>query len=116
MDLCLEKCVHEDVVEKVVSCLPDTETIQQLADIFKALSEPSRLKIVTALLHDELCVCDLSAVSRLSESAVSHQLRTLRHQKIVTNRRSGKIVYYQLSDDHVRQLINICLDHVSTCD
>ncbi len=116
MDLCLEKCVHEKAVEKAVSCLPDAEIIQQVADIFKALSDPSRLKIVTALRHQELCVCDLSAVSRLSDSAVSHQLRTLRHQKIVSNRRCGKIVYYRLSDDHVRQLIDICLHHVSRCD
>lgn len=113
MDLCLEKCVHESVVEQVASNLPLETDILRLADIFKALSDPSRLKIVAALLHAELCVCDISVLTNLSESAASHQLRLLRHLKIVSNRRAGKIVYYRLTDKHVRQLFVNTLDHVT---
>ena len=113
MALRLEKCIHEDVVEQVAGQLPPENNILQLADIFKALSDPSRLRIVTALLYSELCVCDLSVIGNLSESAVSHQLRTLRHLKIVSPRREGKIVFYRLTDEHVRQLVCNSLNHVA---
>ena len=113
MDICIEKCVHEDIVEQVASKLPSENDISRLSDIFKALSDPSRLKIVAALCHAELCVCDISVLTRLSDSAASHQLRLLRNLKIVSNRRAGKIVYYRLTDDHVRQLFCNSLDHVT---
>jgi len=113
MDICTEKCVHEDIVEQVASKLPSETDISRSSEIFKALSDPSRLKIVAALLHAELCVCDISVLTSLSGSAVSHQLRLLRNLKIVSNRRAGKIVYYQLTDDHVRQLFVNSLDHVT---
>ena len=113
MDLCLEKCIHEQVVEQVAGRLPSEGTILQLADIFKTLSDPTRLRIVTALLQAELCVCDLSVICNLSESAISHQLRTLRNLKIVSTRREGKIVYYRLTDEHVRQLVCNSIDHVA---
>jgi len=113
MDLCLEKCIHEEIVVEVAERLPAEDKILQLADMFKALSDPSRLKIVTALLHSELCVCDLSVIGNLSESAVSHQLRTLRNLKIVSTRREGKIVFYRLTDKHVRELVCNSLDHVA---
>ena len=113
MDICLEKCIHEQVVAEVAGQLPSEETILQLTDIYKALSDPSRLRIVTALLQSELCVCDLSVICNLSESAVSHQLRTLRNLKIVNTRRDGKIVFYRLTDEHVRQLVCNSIDHVA---
>ena len=113
MDLCLEKCIHGQAVERVAGQLPSEETILQLADIYKALSDPSRLRIVTALLQSELCVCDLSVICNLSESAASHQLRTLRNLKIVSSRRDGKIVFYRLTDEHVRQLVCNSIDHVA---
>lgn len=112
MDLCQEKCIHEDRVAESVAALPGPETNRALADLFKALGDPTRLKIVTALLRHELCVCDLSVICRLSDSAVSHQLRTLRTLRIVDNRREGKIVYYRLADDHVRQVLENSIDHL----
>ena len=112
MDICQEKIIHQKNVQKAVSHMPDTDTIQSLTDIFKALGEPGRLKIVIALAKCELCVCDLAAVSGSSESAVSHQLRILRNLKIVRFRRQGKIVFYRLDDDHVNTLINQSLAHV----
>ncbi|MBU1160949.1 MAG: metalloregulator ArsR/SmtB family transcription factor [Proteobacteria bacterium] len=112
MDQCQEKVLHRTQVEQAIKNIPDSVTLQSLTDIFKALSEPSRLKIVTALATCELCVCDLAAVSGSSESAVSHQLRILRNLKIVRYRREGKIVFYRLDDDHVKLLISQSIQHV----
>jgi len=92
--------------------IPETMEIQGLADMFKALGDPTRLKIVTALLAVELCVCDLSAVCGISESAISHQLRILRNLRIVQYRREGKIVYYRLDDNHVEDLVRQSLAHI----
>jgi len=112
MDICQEKILHKENVEKAVSHIPDADTLQSLTDIFKSLSDPNRLKIVIALASCELCVCDLAAITGSSESAVSHQLRILRNLKIVRFRRDGKIVFYRLDDDHVETLINQSLEHV----
>jgi DNA-binding transcriptional ArsR family regulator len=112
MDRCQEKVLHQAQVAHVMENIPDPDTLQSLTDIFKALSEPSRLKIVTALAACELCVCDLAAVSGSSESAVSHQLRILRNLKIVRYRRGDKIVFYRLDDDHVKSLISQSIQHV----
>lgn len=112
MDICQEKVLHHKSVQKAVSHIPDMETILSLTDIFKALSDPNRLKIVIALAKCELCVCDLAAISGSSESAVSHQLRILRNLKIVRFRRQGKIVFYRLDDEHVNTLIHQSLAHV----
>jgi len=112
MDFCQDKCINKDKVEKTVKNLPTQDEIQQIADIFKALSDPSRLKIVLALLHREHCVCDIAIICNQSDSAISHQLRILRALQIVKNRREGKVIYYSLDDDHVISLINMSLDHV----
>ncbi len=112
MDICEERCIHEAQVNQTVENLPPLDDIQAIANIFKALSDPSRLKIVLSLLEAEHCVCDLAVICGQSESAVSHQLRLLRTQKIVKNRREGKIIYYSLDDDHVKALIDMSLEHV----
>jgi DNA-binding transcriptional ArsR family regulator len=100
------------MVQETLGSLPEIEEVERMASIFKALSDPSRLKIVLSLLERKLCVCDIAAVCSLSDSSVSHQLRLLRNLKIVKNRRQGKIVYYSLDDDHVVRLIEQSLDHV----
>lgn len=112
MEQCQEKILHKTQVNHALDNVPDSNTLQSMTDIFKALSDPSRLKIVTALSACELCVCDLAAVCGSSESAVSHQLRILRNLKIVRYRREGKVVFYRLDDDHVKSLINQSLEHV----
>jgi len=106
MEVCIEKCIHKDKVDVVLSKQLDSETILRLSEILKALGEPGRLKIVMSLYHEDLCVCDLSAISGLSESAVSHQLRILRNLKIVRNRREGKIMFYSLFDKRIVTLVN----------
>jgi len=113
MDLCQEKVIHADRVERALDTFPEPTAIQELVDLFKALGEPSRMKIVLALVACEMCVCDLSVVCGLTESAVSHQLRMLRNLKIVSFRREGKIVFYRLENDDVRWLVNQGLGAVS---
>jgi DNA-binding transcriptional ArsR family regulator len=112
MEQCQEKILHMTQVKRAVDNIPDLNTLQSMTDIFKALGDPGRLKIVIALSACELCVCDLAVVCGSSESAVSHQLRILRNLKIVRFRREGKIVFYRLDDDHVRSLISQSLQHV----
>jgi DNA-binding transcriptional ArsR family regulator len=112
MEQCQEKILHMAQVKRAVDNVPDSDTLQGMTDIFKALGDPGRLKIVIALAACELCVCDLAAVCGSSESAVSHQLRILRNLKIVRYRREGKIVFYRLDDDHVKSLISQSLEHV----
>jgi len=112
MDTCSVKCIDKKKVKETVKTIPRQEDIGQIADIFKALSDPSRLKIVLALLNQEHCVCDIAVICNQTESAISHQLRILRALKIVKNRREGKIIYYSLDDDHVISLIHMSLKHV----
>jgi ArsR family transcriptional regulator, lead/cadmium/zinc/bismuth-responsive transcriptional repressor len=112
MDVCKDRCTNEVNVNKTIKEMPGQEEIVGMAEIFKALSDPSRLKIVLALLKQEHCVCDIAVICQQSESAISHQLRVLRTLRIVKNQRVGKSVYYTLDDDHVISLIHFSLDHV----
>ncbi len=112
MELCSVKCINEEKVGETKKSLPTLEDVVEMANIFKALSDPSRLKIVLALLNQEHCVCDIAAICSQSDSAISHQLRILRTLKIVKNRRDGKMLFYTIDDDHVAALINMSLDHV----
>ncbi|MFH2059104.1 MAG: metalloregulator ArsR/SmtB family transcription factor [Pseudomonadota bacterium] len=112
MEKCSIKCINEKKVNQTLKSIPKPEDILQIADIFKALSDPSRLRIVLALLKQEHCVCEIASICAQTDSAVSHQLRILRTLKIVKNRRHGKIVYYAIDDDHVVALINMSLKHI----
>ena len=88
------------------------QTSSHLADLFSALSDPTRLRIISVLLEGEMNVGDLAAQLEMSESAVSHQLRGLRHMRLVRSRKNGRQVYYALDDDHVAKLYRLGLDHV----
>jgi len=111
-DGCLIRVVHTDRVARArKQSLPANE-LDRLALIYKVLGDPTRLKIVMALMSGEMCVCDLAAFLGLSESAVSHQLRRLREQALVKTRRDGQVLYYNLNDRHVADLLNIGLEHV----
>ncbi|WP_276623897.1 ArsR/SmtB family transcription factor [Syntrophomonas wolfei] len=112
-DCCEVQCIHEDKVNLARRERLAEDTVMALADIFKTLGDATRLRILSALLQQELCVCDLAAVIDMSDSAVSHQLRVLRSQKLVKFRREGKVVYYSLADDHVRTLFAQGLEHVN---
>lgn len=89
------------------------EQIVELADLFKVLGDPTRLRIVHLLLHNDMCVNHIAEAMGMGQSAISHQLRVLRQARIVTNRKDGKNVLYSLNDDHVYSLVSQGLDHVS---
>ena len=111
-ELCDYRCIHEDRVGQVnLSKLLSTD-LEILTRLFKAMGDPNRLRILWALKESEMCVCDIAAFLKVSESAVSHQLRILKLLALVTSRREGTIVYYRLNDDHVSQLIHLALEHI----
>ena len=107
---------HPDVVRQVREAMPDENTTADLADFFKVLGDSSRMRILFALDRRELCVCDLSAALSMTKSAVSHQLRFLRTNHLVASRRSGKNIFYRLADDHVRDIIELAVEHLSEDD
>jgi DNA-binding transcriptional ArsR family regulator len=111
-DICEVPLVDPDRVRRVTASLTDERTASELADTFAALADATRLRIIEALSLEEMCVCDLSAALRLSQSATSHQLRILRNLRLVKHRRAGRLVYYSLDDDHIRGLFAQGLDHV----
>lgn len=110
--LCEVRCVHPDKVIIGRALLLPFEEISALAGIFAALSDPTRAKIVYSILQQELCTCDLAAITGISESAVSQHLAVLRRLRLVRSRRVGKVVYYTLDDPHIDALLEICLQHV----
>ena len=110
-------CMSEKEHEKVVACIKENilaeETVVDMANIFKVLSEPSRLKIVLALMHGECCVYHLIEAIGLTQSGVSHQLRVLKDNKIVKSRRAGQSVFYSIADAHIMQIIEVALAHTA---
>lgn len=112
-DQCLVRVIHLDRVDRARQEAVNDSDLDRLARTFKALGDRTRLKIITALRNQEMCVCDLAAYTCLSESAVSHQLRRLKDLALVKPRREGQIVYYRLDDDHVAGLLDIALSHVN---
>jgi DNA-binding transcriptional ArsR family regulator len=104
--------IHEDVVRAVREKMPGEEALMDLADLFKVFGDSTRVRIISALLHAEMCVCDIAALLGMSKSAISHQLRTLRQTKLVKYRREGKVVFYSLDDEHVGTIFSQGLVHV----
>ncbi|MCC8129307.1 MAG: metalloregulator ArsR/SmtB family transcription factor [Clostridiales bacterium] len=92
--------------------MPDEDPIYEVAELFKVFGDSTRARIICALSISELCVCDLSCLLNMSQSAISHQLRILKQARMVKNRRSGKSVYYSLADEHIRQLFATAFEHV----
>lgn len=103
---------HPDVVAAVQASVPNEDEQIDLAELFRMFGDPTRLRILHALGISELCVGDLATLVGMSLSAVSHQLRLLRAAKLVTSRRDGKAVLYSLSDDHVRMILNMGIEHI----
>lgn len=112
-DACEILCIHEDIVQEIRTKLINDQVAQKLAETFKALGDPTRVKLIHALVHHELCVCDISTLLNMSQSAISHQLRVLRNLKLVKYRKEGKVVYYSLDDLHILELFNQGYEHVT---
>lgn len=104
--------VHEDIVKRVNEKMPDEEELYDLADFFKVFGDSTRIKILYVLLCSEMCVCDIAQILDMTQSAISHQLRTLRQMDLVRTRREGKTVYYSLSDGHIFNILSQGMEHI----
>jgi ArsR family transcriptional regulator len=112
-----ERCdcdlIHEDIVNRVKVIMPREETLYDLAELFKVFGDSTRIKILWALDEAEMCVCDIAFLLNMTQSAISHQLRVLKQAQLVKNRKEGKIVFYSLEDEHVRQILDQGLIHIA---
>lgn len=112
----IENCnctvIHKDVVERVKKEIPKDELLYDLADLFKAFGDTTRIKILCALFQAELCVCDLANLLNMTQSAISHQLRVLKASRLVNFRRDGKVVYYSLADEHIKHIFDDGFKHI----
>lgn len=110
--VCNITIIHEDVLKAVKYELTDNECLFNMAAVFKVLSDPTRLKIINALLLSEMCVCDIAALLNMSQPAISHHLKSLRQTRLIKYRRDGKIAYYSLADEHIKIMFGQCATHV----
>ena len=112
----IEKCeflyVHEDAVREVLAKMPEEDMLYDLAELFKVFGDSTRIRILYALFERELCVCDIAGILGLTQTAVSHQLRVLKANKLVKARRDGKVVFYSLDDDHVHSILGMGIQHL----
>ena len=113
----IEKCscnvIHGDIVKSVKENIPPEETLFELAELFKVFGDSTRIKILYALFQSEMCVCDLSALLNMSQSAISHQLRVLKIARLVKFRREGKVIYYSLDDEHIKHIFDEGYRHIT---
>ena len=115
-EVCQGRCIHPEHVVAVRQNLLSVETAARVAALFAVLSDPTRLQVVYALLSSptgELCVGDLAIGLGRDDTTISHQLRVLRNQQIVATRKVGRTVYYRLTDEHVRLLLEMGLTHAN---
>lgn len=113
IEVCNCNVIHEDIVNKVREVIPAEETLYDLADLFKVLGDSTRVKILCVLFEAEMCVCDIAALLGMTQSAISHQLRVLKQARLVKYKKSGKVVYYSLDDEHVKSIFDQGLIHIS---
>jgi len=112
IETCSCKIIHEDIVNEVMSNMPQEENLYDLAELFKVFGDTTRIKILYALFSAEMCVCDIAALLNMTQSAISHQLRVLKQARLVKFRKEGKVVYYSLDDDHIKQIFDQGLRHL----
>lgn len=112
IETCATKGIHRDTIRTVKGAMPDPIHLYDLADLFKLFGDSTRLGILWALSESEMCVCDLCALLKMKQPAVSHQLKNLKQTRVVKSRRDGKVVYYSLDDDHIRKLLNLGMEHI----
>lgn len=110
--ICDCEVIHQEVVQHVKEELLEDDLIFDIADFFKIFGDSTRVKILWALDKSEMCVCDLAYLLQMTKSAISHQLKTLRNHKLVKARKEGKFVYYQLNDEHVKDILEKALVHL----
>ena len=104
--------VHEELLKIVEETMPDETELYDLAELFKVFGDSTRIRILFVLFEAEVCVCDLAQALNMTQSAISHQLKILKQNKLVKNRREGKSIFYSLADDHVRTIIAMGREHI----
>jgi ArsR family transcriptional regulator len=104
--------IHEDVLSAVRLKMPEEENLFGLSELFKVFGDSTRIRILWALTEAEMCVCDITALLGMTQSAISHQLKVLKQARLVRYRKEGKIVYYSLDDEHIRQIFDQGLTHI----
>ena len=104
--------IHNEIVNRVRNIIPQDEKLYDLAEFFKVFGDSTRIKILCVLFEAEMCVCDIAALLNISQSAISHQLKILRQSKLVKYRKDGKIVYYSMADDHIKDIFNQGMVHI----
>ncbi|MBR6769799.1 MAG: helix-turn-helix transcriptional regulator [Lachnospiraceae bacterium] len=104
--------VHQEILEKVNTQMPEEDKLYDLADFFKVFADSTRIKILYVLMCAEVCVCDLAQILHMTSSAVSHQLRVLKQMDLVRSRREGKVVFYTLADSHIKTILSQGLEHI----
>lgn len=112
-DTCLCKYIPQEKIDAIIKAMPNQTQIDGLSELFKILGDPSRLRIIHILMHQELCVADLACLLNMQQPAVSQQLKLLRLSRLVKYRKAGKTVYYTLDDEHVGDLFNIAYRHIN---
>ena len=115
-DCCEEDCIHENLLKIVNEKMPAETELYDLSELFKVFGDSTRIRILFVLFEAEVCVCDLANALNMTQSAISHQLRILKANKLVKSRREGQSVFYSLSDDHVRTIIAMGLEHIEESD
>lgn len=108
-----ENIIDKEIVKKVENKLLKEDTIIDISELFKVFGDSTRVKIINALLENKLCVGDIAYLIKSTPSAVSHQLRILKSAKLVKSQKIGKVVYYEVSDNHVKILFNIGKEHIN---
>lgn len=104
VEVCTITVVHKKLVANARKKMPDENMVRGIGDFFRVLGEPTRIKIVNALSESEMCVCDLAATLQMNQPAISHHLSILKQADLVRYRKAGKVVYYSLSDVHVKKI------------
>lgn len=105
--------VHEEIVQKVTSEMPDEDVLFDLSELFKVFGDSTRIRILYCLFASEMCVCDIATLLNMTQSAISHQLSVLKKNKLVKSRRDGKTIFYSLADSHVRAILDQGVEHVT---
>ncbi len=111
-DICEINIIHQDIVENVKNVMPQDDLIYDLAEFYKVFADSTRMKIIYALMENELCVCDIAAIVGTTQSAISHQLRILKQAKLVKYKKDGKVVYYSLDDEHIAEIVKKGREHI----
>lgn len=112
LDCCQEPEIHSELLEKVEKTMPEETELYDLAELFKVFGDSTRIRILFVLFESEVCVCDLAQILNMTQSAISHQLKILKQNKLVKFRREGKSVFYSLADNHVRTIIAMGREHI----